>query len=285
MNSLATHKKHLQRARKLFRDGDDFLLDLAVDDTVERLGAVARTFQKAVALFGRTPRLSEKLSNQGSVENVIRVEESVHKGRADRVAAPDNLGLEEESADLIVAPLALHWTEDLPGALIQIARALRPDGLLLASLPGPDTLSELRAALLRAESETSVGAALRVDPYTDIRDAGALLQRCGFSLPVVDNDKITVRYDTLFDLVADLRRFGATSRQPNPRLSRDTVIRAAQIYAEDYSDEDGRVRASFQFVSLSGWKPHESQQRPLRPGSAKTRLSDALKTSEVALKR
>lgn len=285
MDSQTTHEKRLQRARTLFRDGDDFLLNLAVDDMVERLGAVSRTFHNAIALFGRTQRLAEKLAAVNGVKNVTRIEESVHFGSANAIAAPDELGLTDANADLIVAPLALHWTEDLPGALIQITRALRPDGLLLASLPGPDTLRELRSALLQAESETKGGAALRVDPFTDIRNAGALLQRCGFALPVVDNDTVTVRYDTLFDLIADLRRFGATLRQNSPKLSRPTIMRAAQIYAEDHSDEDGRIRASFQFVSLSGWKPHESQQKPLRRGSAQTRLSDALKTIEGTLKR
>jgi len=278
------HEQRLKRAQAIFRKGDDFLLDLAVDDMMERLGAVSRSFEKAAALFGRTSGLADKLKRAKSVRSVVRVEEKIHLGEADSIAMPDALNLPEGSFDLIVTPLALHWAQDLPGALIQISRALRPDGLLLASLPGPDSLNELRTVLLQAESEVTGGAALRVDPLTDIRDAGALLQRCGFALPVVDQDTVTVRYDTLFDLVADLRRFGATSRQNTPTLSRATAMRAAELHAEQFSDPDRRIRASFQLVSMSGWKPHDRQQKPLRPGSAKTRLADALKTDERSLR-
>ncbi|MGI9356878.1 MAG: methyltransferase domain-containing protein [Rhizobiaceae bacterium] len=284
MDLSTKHEQRLKRAQAIFREGDDFLLDLAVDDMIERLGAVSRTHEKAAALFGRTSRLAEELAKLESIQGVIRVEENIHLGNADTVATPDTQNLAEDSFDLIAAPLALHWAQDIPGALIQISRALRPDGLLLASLPGPETLNELRAVLLQAESEIIGGAAMRVDRLTDIRDAGALLQRCGFALPVVDQDTVTVRYDTLFDLVADLRRFGATSGKSSPNLSRATVLRAAELYAKQFSDPDGRIRASFQFVSMSGWKPHESQQKPLRPGSAETRLADALKTDERPLK-
>ncbi len=284
MDRYAIHLMRLSRARTLFRKGDDFLLNLAITDTLERLGAVQRQFENAAALFGRTPSLTEKVRQLQSVNNVTRIEERLHFGETDSIATPDMLNLEPDSFDLVVAPLALHWAEDLPGTLIQIARALKPDGLLLASLPGPDTLMELRQSLLQAESETTNGAALRIDPFTDIRDAGALLQRCGFALPVVDQETVTVRYDTMFDLVSDLRRFGGTSRTSNAPLSRKTAIRAAQIYADQFSDPDGRLRASFSIVSLSGWRPHDNQQQPLKPGSAKTRLADALKTQELPLK-
>ncbi len=284
MDHNTVHLMRLARARAAFREGDDFLLDLAINDTIERLGAVQRDFQNCAALFGRTCGLADSLAALGSVKHVTRIEEDIHAGEADLKASADILALPPEGFDLVVAPLALHWAQDLPGALFQVAQALKPDGLLLASLPGPQTLVELRQSLLQAESETIGGAALRVDPFTDIRDAGALLQRCGFALPVVDQDTVTVRYDTMFDLIADLRRFAATSRRSNTPLSRETALKAAQIYAEKFSDPDGRLRASFSFISMSGWKPHESQQKPLRPGSAKTRLADALKTDEAVLK-
>ena len=284
---LHQHNQHLARAAAQFRDGNDFLMRSVVEEMVERLGAVSREFNDAIALFGRTAFLADAMATSPQIKNVLRVEETAHFGDADVVATPTALGLKPNSADLVLAPLALHWSNDLPGTLIQLRQTLRPDGLLMAALPGPDTLVELRQALLAAESAISGGAALRVDPFTDIRDAGALLQRAGYGLPVVDQDILTVRYDTALDLIRDLRAFGATSHlenAKNPPLTRAVIARMVEIYAERFSDADGRIRASFSFVSLSGWVPHESQQKPLKPGSAKTRLADALKTDEMKLK-
>jgi SAM-dependent methyltransferase len=174
---------------------------------------------------------------------------------------------------------------DLPGALIQIRRALKPDGLLLAAMLGGDTLFELREAFAVAESEIEGGVSPRVAPFVDLRDAGALLQRAGFALPVTDIDRLTVRYDTAFNLINDLRRMGATNPMLERRrvpLRRATLTRMAHIYAERFADADGRVRATFDIVWLSGWAPHTSQQQPLRPGSARTRLADALGTIEIS---
>ena len=163
-------------------------------------------------------------------------------------------------------------------------RALKPDGLLLAALVGGDSLSELREAFAQAESEIEGGISPRVSPFADLRELGALLQRAGFALPVVDSDKLTVRYASVFDLMRDLRRMGATNvlneRHRTP-LKRATLQRLAEIYAERFADADGRVRATFEIAWLSGWAPHESQQKPLRPGSAKARLADALGTKEI----
>jgi hypothetical protein len=173
---------------------------------------------------------------------------------------------------------------DLPGTLVQIRRALKADGLLLAALIGGESLSELRAAFAQAESETEGGISPRVAPFADLREFGALLQRAGFSLPVVDSDRLTVRYQSVLALMHDLRRMGATNvlgeRRRAP-LKRATLARIAKIYAQRFADADGRLRASFEIVWLSGWVPHESQQEPLKPGSAIQRLADALGTREI----
>jgi SAM-dependent methyltransferase len=180
--------------------------------------------------------------------------------------------------------LALQFVNDLPGTLIQIRRALKPDGLLLAALIGGDSLIELREAFGEAESEVEGGASPRVAPFADVRELGGLLQRAGFALPVVDSDRLTVRYSTVLALMHDLRRMGATNmlreRRRTP-LRRATLQRMTEIYARRFTDPDGRLRASFEIVWLSGWAPHESQQKPLKPGSAAQRLADALGTREI----
>src|ERR1700691_3245789 len=187
--------------------------------------------------------------------------------------------------DLVVSALTLQFVNDLPGVLVQIRRALKPDGLFLAALLGGDTLAELRHSFAAAESEVEGGASPRVAPFADLRELGALLQRAGFALPVTDVDRVTVRYDTVFGLMHDLRRMGATNallaRRRTP-LRRATLVRMAEIYAERFADNDGRVRATFEIVWLSGWAPHPDQQKPLKPGSAKTRLADVLGTREIS---
>ena len=181
------------------------------------------------------------------------------------IADPEFLPFEPESFDLVVSALALQYVNDLPGTLLQIRRALAPDGLLLAALAGGQTLHELRAVLAQAEAEIAGGASPRVAPLSDLRDMGALLQRAGFALPVADVDAVVVRYDNLFALARDLRAMGATNalveRAKRP-LRRAVFFRAAEIYAQKFADRDGRIRATFEFVWLSGWAPHESQQKP-----------------------
>jgi len=188
------------------------------------------------------------------------------------------------SLDLAVSLLALHAVNDLPGTLIQLRRALRPDGLFLGCLLGGATLIELRQSFAQAESEIEGGVSPRVAPFAAVREAGALLQRAGFALPVADTDTLTVRYADPFGLMRDLRAMGMTNvlteRRRTP-LRRATVVRTAEVYAERFSDPDGRVRATFEVLWLSGWVPHESQQKPLRPGTAKSRLADALGTIEL----
>lgn len=187
--------------------------------------------------------------------------------------------------DLVVSALSLQGINDLPGALVQIRRALKPDGLLLAALIGGETLTELRQSFATAESEIEGGISPRVAPFADVRDLGGLLQRAGFALPVTDADRITVRYNSAFALMQDLRRMGATNalveRRRTP-LRRATLTRTAEIYAARFADGDGRVRATFDIVWLSGWAPHPGQQQPLEPGSAQARLADALGAREVS---
>ncbi|MCV6603335.1 MAG: methyltransferase domain-containing protein, partial [Cohaesibacter sp.] len=189
------------------------------------------------------------------------------------------LPIAPQSLDLILSPLSLQWVNDLPGSLLQIRNSLKPDGLFLATLLGNESLKELRTAFLKAETDISQGASPHVAPFPELKDMGSLLQRAGFALPVADQDMVTVRYDTMFALMADLRKMGAANalqdRAKKP-LRRDILMRAAEIYQSDFSDEDGRIRASFQILSISGWAPHESQQKPLQPGSAKTHFSNVL---------
>ena len=269
------------RALRAAVPGADFLLAHAIDDLSIRLAAVERRFRRAVSLHALSPAPAAALATSGKVESVFRVEPdaSFLSGAPGLVSPVEALPLAPESVDLVVSLHALHETNDTPGLLAQIRRALRPDGLFLAALPGQDTLTELRASLLAAETELTGGASPRVAPFMDVRDAGGLLQRAGFALPVADTETLTVRYDTLFDLMRDLRAMGATNAltdRSHIPARRQLFLRAAQIYAERYSDPDGRIRATFSTVWMSGWAPHQSQQKPLKPGSAKTSLAEAL---------
>jgi len=190
------------------------------------------------------------------------------------------LPLQPESLDLVVSALAFQFVNDLPGVLAQLRRALKPDGLLLAAMIGGETLTELRQSFAAAEAEREGGVSPRVAPFADLRDVGALLQRAGFALPVTDIDRVVVRYTDAFALMQDLRRMGATNilfeRRRTP-TRRATMLRMAQIYGERFADPDGRIRATFDVIWLSGWAPHQSQQQPLRPGSAKASLEASVK--------
>ncbi|WP_404862936.1 methyltransferase domain-containing protein [Georhizobium sp. MAB10] len=273
-----------RRARARATEGADFLLRHVAEDLADRLAAVSRRFPVAVELHGHTGIVGERLLSSGSIDRLIRIEtDPLLIGQSDgKVASLETVPLEPETADLIVSPLSLHLTQDTPGVLIQINRALKPDGLFLGAMPGAGTLGELREALIAAESELSGGAAPRVIPFPDIRDAGALMQRAGFALPVTDVDTLTVRYSDLFGLMRDLRAMGMAnplsgrSRRP---ASRALFLRAAELYAERFSDPDGRIRATFRIIHMSGWRPHESQQKPARRGSATVSLADILKST------
>ena len=266
--------------------GATFLLDAVSDDLIDRLGSVARHFETAIAMMGVTGRLAGKLAASGKAGAIYRIErvpEALASSRdrtiAGLVGDEEALPLRPESVDLIVSPLALTWTNDLPGALVQLRRALKPDGLLLAALAGGGTLNELRFAMTQAEAEITGGASPRVMPFADVREIGALLQRAGFALPVTDRDVLTVRYATPLALFSDLKAMAASNvmigRDRRP-MSHRLLMRAAEIYAQTFADPDGRIRATFEIISVSGWAPHASQQKPARRGSATVSLADAL---------
>lgn len=254
------------RARKL--GPETFLLDRVADDVDERLRAVLRNFTD--------------VADVGTPGELLRGPSRERFNRLSHVDpdAQEMLPLEPQSLDLVVSGLAFQLVNDLPGVLAQIRRALQPDGLLLAAMIGGDTLTELRQSFAAAEAECEGGVSPRVAPFADLRDAGGLLQRAGFALPVTDLDHIIVRYDHAFALMHDLRRMGATNilferrRKPTRRA---TMLRMAQIYAERFADPDGRIRATFDVIWLSGWAPHESQPKPLKPGSATASLEDAIR--------
>ena len=271
------------RARLRPREGADFLLTRAVDDLGDRLMPVMRRFEAAVDLGIAAGPAATVLKALGKADRVtIATPDAGHPG-AEMVADEETLSFGPESVDCVVSLLSLQFVDDLPGTLVQIRRALRPDGMFLAALVGGGSLSELRDAFASAELELTGGMSPRVAPFVDVRDLGSLLQRAGFALPVTDSDRFTVRYRSMFDLVADLRAMGATNplidrlRRPTARA---VVMRAAEIYAERYADADGRLRATFELVWASAWSPHESQQKPLRPGSAQMRLADAVKAKD-----
>jgi SAM-dependent methyltransferase len=275
------------RLRRAARLGPaTFLLDRAAADLAERLSLVLRRFALAIDLG--TPSDAVRRALQGQVDTMIAagplVSASAGELALQVVADEEALPFRDGSLDLVVSALALHFVNDLPGTLVQIRRALKPDGLFLAALLGGETLTELRQAFAAAESEIDGGVSPRVAPFADLRDLGALLQRAGFALPVTDFERLTVRYASVFELMQDLRRMGATNALAERRrvpLRRATLMRMAEIYAERFSDPDGRVRATFDIVWLSGWAPDASQQKPLAPGSARMRLADALNTKEM----
>lgn len=263
---------------------ETFLIDRVAGELSERLSAVLRTFDRAVDLGTPTDALARVLSRSGKVETLLRAAHDATGGPALPVISDEEaLPFADGSLNLVVSALSLQFINDLPGTLVQIRRALKPDSLLLAALIGGDTLTELRQAFAQAETEMEGGLSPRVAPCANPRELGTLLQRAGFALPVIDSDRLTVRYDNVFALMRDLRRMGATNvlserrRQP---LKRATLMRMAEIYAHRFADPDGRLRATFEIVWLSGWAPHESQQQPLRPGSAKRRLADVLGSKE-----
>ncbi|MGA7788380.1 MAG: methyltransferase domain-containing protein [Xanthobacteraceae bacterium] len=266
-----------------------FLLDRVADELADRLAAVLRQFDLALDLGTPGEAVRTALSRLGSVRTIVRAD-SVPPSRSPHtgglvVADEEALPFAEGAFDLVVSALALQFVNDLPGVLIQIRRALKPDGLFLAALLGGETLTELRHSFAVAESEVEGGASPRVAPFGDLRELGALLQRAGFALPVADVDRVTVRYDSALALMRDLRRMAAANaliaRRRTP-LKRATLLRMCEIYAQRFADADGRVRATFEIVWLSGWAPHPSQQQPLKPGAAQSRLADVLGTAEIS---
>jgi len=288
------HRKRLDRAARGFAAAD-FLQRRAAFDIAERLEAIMRDFPLAVDLSARNGAFRQALAASAAASRVGLLIEgdlsaAMLAGRpGPRVALDEErLPFAAESLDLVVSTLGLHWTNDVVGALIQIRRALKPDGLFIGAFLGGSTLTELRQALTAAEDEILGGAGSRVSPFADSRDATGLLQRAGFALPVGDVDRVNVSYEHPLRLLADLRQMGQTNalaeRHPHA-LTRTLLGRAAEIYVERFAGPDGRVAATFEVVTLTGWAPHPDQQQPLAPGSAKMRLADALGTVEHRLPR
>src|SRR5215467_1435937 len=266
----------------------EFLLARVADDLIERLGAVQRRFPVAVDLGAYHGLLGRRLRQVPGIAMVVDVEPSwrlLEQCEGSRVQANEEaLPFRDQSLDLVTSGLALHLVNDLPGAFVQIRRALKPDGLFLAALLGGSTLSELRNALLAAEEELEGGASPRVAPFADVQDLGALLQRAGFALPVVDADIVTVTYPDALALMRELRAMGAANalkaRRQGP-LRRATLVRALALYQERFGLPNGRVPATFEIITLTAWAPHESQQQPLQPGTAKVRLAQVLGTVKL----
>ena len=288
-------RRHRERAAKTLA-AHDFLLREVADRLAERLDDVTRRFPLALDLgchdgaLGRALGGCGRRGGRGGIETLVQsdlspamAEKAADCGRPALAADEEALPFAEATFDAVFSLLSLHWVNDLPGALIQVRRALKPDGLFLAAMLGGETLKELRAALLEAEVEVEGGAGPRVSPFADVRDLGALLQRAGFALPVADVDDIEVSYPNAVKLMADLRGMGEANAVADRRKGfsrRATLMRAAELYAERHADPDGRLPATFQVIYLTAWAPHESQPQPLVPGSAKTRLSAALESEE-----
>jgi SAM-dependent methyltransferase len=264
------HALALRRARASRIGGDAFLVHEATQGLAERLSSVQRTFSNALLL-------------ESAEASVPILRPLAKRWTREPLQTNDSFAAEPGQFDLIVSVLSLHAVNDLPGVLLQARRALKPDGLFLAALFGADTLLELRESFAAAEIETLGGVSPRVAPFADVRDLGGLLQRAGFALPVADQERTVVRYREFAKLVSDLRAMGETNalaernRSPLPRM---TLAAAIAHYGAHHADADGRLRATFDIAYLTGWAPHESQQKPLRPGSAISRLAVALKTTE-----
>ena len=271
-------------------DGFGFLEETVAERLAERLEDIRRRFPLAVELGARSGALGRILRASGRVDTLVQTDLAPVWARARGADGPaaavdeEALPFADASLDAVFGALSLHWVNDLPGALSQIRRALRPDGLLLAAMLGGDTLVELRDALYEAEIEVLGGVSPRVSPFADLRDAAGLLQRAGFALPVADADTIPVTYASAFHLMRDLRGMGETNavierrRTPTPRA---LFARAAEIYAARFAGADGRVHARFQVLYLTAWAPSVDQPKALRPGSASARLADALGGAET----
>ena len=265
----------------------DFLLSHVATEISDRLAAILRDFPTALDLGAYAGSLGRSVAKLPSVVRVIYAESvpalATLCPRPSLVCDEDVLPFRDASLDLVVSGLALHRVNDLPGCLVQIRRALRPDGLFMAALLGARSLIELREALLAAEAESEGGASPRIAPFADVRDYGALLQRVGFALPVADADCLTLSYPTPQALMREIRVLGGgnvlLSRRKAP-LPRRVLSRAEEIYRERYGTADGKILATFEIVYLTGWAPDASQQKPLQPGSAAARLADALGTKE-----
>ncbi len=267
----------------------DFLLKRVATSYGERLSSILREFPFTIDLGALHGPIGELCRKHPRIQTIVQLESNLKllnkcsglKVRSDIEALP----LRNESVDLVLSALVLSFVNDLPGVLVQIRRALKPDGLFLGTVFGTRTLDELRQSFYQAEEETVGGISPHTIPMIDVRDCGTLLQRAGFALPVADSDLVTVKYSTPWSLFEDLRGMGMTNilreRHKSP-LKRKTIFRMIELYEELFSDQEGKVEATFELITLTGWSPHASQPKPLQPGSASRRLADALDTREIS---
>ncbi|MBI1777328.1 MAG: methyltransferase domain-containing protein [Proteobacteria bacterium] len=290
--ALVFDRKAVRRHRERAASGlerHDFLLSEIAERLADRLSDINRRFPIAVDLGCHTGTLGRILAGRGGVERLIEVDLAFAMAR--RAGSLAVVGDEEAlpfasgSLDAVFSVLSLHWVNDLPGALIQVRRALKPDGLFLAALLGGETLTELRHCLIEAELAEEQGASPRVSPFADLRDGAGLLQRAGFALPVGDGDRLTVTYADALTLMRELRGMGesnATSERRRHCSRRRTMLAAAAAYQQRFALADGRIPATFEVIYLTGWAPAANQQQPLQPGSAEVRLATALGTTEAS---
>ncbi len=273
-----------------------FLKDEAALRLVDRVDLMRRDFDLCLDLGAHDGRLSQYLAPLGKVRTIVQSDPAVRfsksfspndrNNKAGLFAVHDfsTLPFADKSFDGIFSCLNFHWVNDLPGLFVQIRRSLRPDGLCLVNLLGGDSLHELRASLIAAEQDINGGFSPRCAPMADIRDVGGLLGRAGLTLPVADSDRLTVNYPNMFRLMRDLRGMGeqnvlfARLRHPTKR---SVFLRAAEIYQDKFGQPNGLIPATFDIITLTAWAPHENQQKPLRPGSARTRLASAIGSHEV----
>lgn len=284
-------RKQRDRAAWLMRPKDSFV-DTVAENLLDRLEDCKKTFPTALALGGSLQAVRRLLRGRGAIEKLIMMDASYDIVKACRdaeqsvsddkmetsfvVGDEEYLPVKESSLDLVISCLGLHWINDLPGAMIQCRLALKPDGLFLAAILGGETLKELRIACTIAQMEREGGISPRVSPLAQVRDAGNLLTRSGFTLPSVDVDQYTVRYKSAMELIEHLRAMGETNAllQRNKVLKRETALATAAIYDSMFASEDGTIPATFQVIYMTGWKEHHSQQRAKRRGSATVSFGD-----------
>ncbi|KAM0940746.1 putative malonyl-[acyl-carrier protein] O-methyltransferase [Dioscorea sansibarensis] len=287
-------RKQRDRAAWLMNSSDEFL-DSVADNLLDRLQDCRKGFPTALCLGGASEAVRRLLHGRGGIEKLIMMDMSfdmVNMLKASDRKDSDNtletvyvvgdeefLPIKENSLDLVISCLGLHWTNDLPGAMIQCRLALKPDGLFLAAILGGETLKELRMACTIAQMEREGGVSPRMSPLARVRDAGNLLTRAGFTLPGVDVDQYTVRYSSALELIEHLRKMGETNAllQRNNILKRETALATAAVYESMFAAEDGTIPATFQVIYMTGWKEHPSQQKAKARGSATISFKDIQK--------
>lgn len=287
-NPLVFNRSRLSTRRERARSSYsnvDFLKKRVTEDILDRITLTKRHFPMALELGAGHCDMRDQLYNHTD----CLVLSDASKGIAATLLPPaicadeEWLPFREASFDLIVSGLSLQWVNDLPGTLIQIRRTLKPDGYFVAAIPGGASLTELRQVLLQAETELTGGAEMRVSPFADALDLSQLLQRAGLTLPVSDRDRLTLRYENMFALLQDLKAAGEThspyltGRRP---LSMRVLMRAAELYQQMFSDDDGRIRATIDILWMTGWAPHPDQPKPARRGSGKVSLAEAVGSKE-----